>query len=125
MASAHTALRMMREVCLSLPDTAEATHFGEVCFRVGKRMFATCGEKKGICRIVVQLEPEHARRVVASHPRFEPYARQKNCVQIDVGKVEDWDEVRALVLESYRLIEAGSRARQNSRKATRKKRARK
>ena len=38
MATAQTALRMMREVCLSLPDTVEAEHFGEACFRVAKRI---------------------------------------------------------------------------------------
>ena len=37
----QTPLRMMREVCLSLPETVEGEHFGEACFRVGKRIFAT------------------------------------------------------------------------------------
>jgi predicted DNA-binding protein (MmcQ/YjbR family) len=118
MATAQTALRMMRQVCLSLPDTVEAEHFGEVCFRVGKRIFASCGEKEGICRLVVQLEPDHVRRLVSSDPRFEPYARQKNCVRIDAAGIKDWDEVRPLVLESYRLnkeskrpAKAGPRAR--------------
>jgi len=49
----------MREFCLSLPDTAESEHFGEACFRVGKRLFASCGEKDGVCRLVFHLEPEH------------------------------------------------------------------
>src|SRR5262245_49550702 len=73
MATPHTALRMMREICLSLPETSEGEHFGEASFRVGKRIFATCGEKDGVCRLVLQLEPEHARRLIASDPRFKPY----------------------------------------------------
>jgi len=48
MAAAPTALRMMREICLSLPETVEADHFGESCFRVRKRIFASCGEKDGV-----------------------------------------------------------------------------
>ena len=103
MATTQTALRMMREICLSLPETAEAEHFGEACFRVGKRIFASCGEKVGVCRLVFQLEPEHASRLVATDARFEPYPRQANCLWMDAAAVEDWDEVRALVLESYRL----------------------
>src|SRR5262245_40920800 len=99
----------MRETCLSLPDTVEADHFGAVCFRVGKRIFASCGEKDGVCRLVLQLEPEHTRRLVASDPRFEPYARQNHCVSMDVACVEDWEEVQALVLESYRLNAPGNR----------------
>jgi len=109
MATARMALRKMRELCLSLPDTVEANHFGETCFRVGKRIFASCGEKDGACRLVVQLDPEHARRLVESDPRFESYARQNNCVLMDAAAVEDWDEVRALVLESYRLNATGTR----------------
>src|SRR5262245_59184555 len=62
----------MRETSPSLPDTVEADHFGAVCFRVGKRIFASCGEKDGVCRLVFQREPEHTRRLVASDPRFEP-----------------------------------------------------
>jgi predicted DNA-binding protein (MmcQ/YjbR family) len=93
----------MREICLSLPDAVEVEHFGEGCFRVGKRIFASCGEKHGVCRLVVQLEPAHARRLIASDRRFQPYARQANCVWSDAADVEDWSEVRALVLESYRL----------------------
>jgi predicted DNA-binding protein (MmcQ/YjbR family) len=109
MADVHTALQRMREVCLSVPATVEAEHFGEVCFRVGKRIFASCGEKDGVCRLVFQLEPGHTSRLVDSDARFEPYTRQKNCVWMDASDVESWDEVRILVLESYRLNAPGSR----------------
>jgi hypothetical protein len=103
MATTQTTLRVMREICLSLPDTVEADHFGEACFRVGKRIFASCGEKAGVCRLVFQLEPAHAQRLIASDSRFQPYARQAHCVWTDAADVEDWAEVRALVLESYRV----------------------
>ena len=103
MATTPTALRMLREVCLSLPATVEAEHFGEACFRVGKRIFASCGEKGGVCRLVFQLEPAHAQRLTAADGRFRAYARQAHCVWMDAAGVEDWAEVRALVLESYRL----------------------
>ena len=103
MATVQTTLRKMREACLSLPDSVESEHFGEACFRVGRRIFASCGEKEGVYRLVFQLEPEHARRLVASDARFEPYARQSHCVRMDAAHVKDWNEVRAFVLESYRL----------------------
>ena len=125
MATAQAALRHMRHVCLSLPDSVEAEHYGEVCFRVGKRIFASCGEKAGVCRLVFQLEPEHASRLIETDPRFEPYARQKHCVWMDAAAVEDWDEVGALVLESYRLNEPGNRPPKKARRIARKKRARK
>jgi predicted DNA-binding protein (MmcQ/YjbR family) len=93
----------MRAMCLALPDTVEGDHFGESCFRVGRKIFATCGEKDGVCRIVFQLTPDHARRLMATDARFVPYARAKDGVWMDAAGVTDWDEVRALVLESYGL----------------------
>jgi predicted DNA-binding protein (MmcQ/YjbR family) len=120
----QTPLRMMREVCLSLPETVEGEHFGEACFRVGKRIFATCGEKHGVCRIVFQLKPVHARRLVASDPRFQPYARQKDGVWIDAADVEEWDEVRALVLESYQLNKVDARPSKKGQPPARRKRTR-
>ena len=125
MANAQTALQRMREICLPLPETAEAGHFGEACFRVGKRIFASCGEKAGVCRLVFQLEPDHARRLVASDGRVEPYPRQADCVWVDVDAVEDWDEVRELVLESYRLNAPGNRPARKAPSSARKKKPRK
>jgi predicted DNA-binding protein (MmcQ/YjbR family) len=103
MATIKQALRVMRTVCRALPDTTEKAHYGETCFVAGGKMFASCGEKAGDGRIVVQLEPDHARRLVTSNPRFEPYLRQKNCVWINVADIDDWDQIKSLVLESYRL----------------------
>ena len=122
MATAGTALRMMREICLSLPETVESEHFGEACFRIGNRIFASCGQKDGLCRLVLQLEPEHANQLVTADPRFQPYARQRHCVWMDAAGVEDWDEVRSLVLESYRLNAPGNRPPKRASATARKKR---
>ena len=103
MATTQAALRHMRRICLSLPDSVEAEHFGNACFRVGTRIFASCGEKAGVCRLVFQLEPEHASRLIETDPRFAPYTRQKHCVWMDAAAALDWNEIRALILESYRL----------------------
>ncbi len=124
MATNQAALRRMREVCLSLPYAVEAEHFGEACFQVGKRIFASCGEKAGLCRLVFQLEPEHARRLVASDPRFQPYTRQQHCVWMDAAEVADWDEVRRLVLESYALNAPSTRPPKRPSDPARKKRPR-
>jgi hypothetical protein len=47
MATAEAALAKMRAICLALPGSSEAVHFGEACFRVGKRIFASCGGEAG------------------------------------------------------------------------------
>jgi hypothetical protein len=127
MASASTALERVREICLSLPETSEGTHVGALCFRAGRRMFATCGEKDGVCVMVVQLESDHASLLVENDPRFQRYPRQKDCVLMDVTGVTDWSEVRELVLESYRLNAPAKKTRGAAprKKAAKKKVARK
>lgn len=95
----------MRRICLALPDTKETLTWGEPHFRVGEKIFAGLGDEEGKPVIGFKLEREHAEAIVQD-PRFwrAPYVGHKGWVSMDVSVVRDWDEVRALVLESYRLI---------------------
>jgi hypothetical protein len=93
----------MREICLSLPDTREGDHFGETAFYVKNKLFATCGDKHGICEIIFGLEPDHAEALVKNDPRFKPYPRDKRAVVLEAAKVKSWNELRPLLLESYEL----------------------
>ncbi|PYQ53197.1 MAG: phosphoribosylglycinamide formyltransferase [Acidobacteria bacterium] len=102
---APTVLAKMREICLSLPGTKETLTWGEPHFRVGDKIFAGCGDEKGRAVIGFKLEMDHADAIIQD-PRFSraPYVGHKGWVSMDASSVEDWDEVRPLVLESYRLI---------------------
>jgi predicted DNA-binding protein (MmcQ/YjbR family) len=117
-------LQKMRALCKALPGVLESPHFGERCFWVGKKLFASCGEKKGVCRVVVQLEPAHAERLVSTDPSFSWYGNQKNCVVIAGAALKNWSEVRRLVLESYRL-NSPDEARPRKKSPAAKKRTRK
>ena len=99
-------LAKVRAVCLSLPDTKETPTWGSPHFRVGEKIFAGCGEGDGQATLGCKLEMGHAAALVATDPRFTkaPYVGHKGWVSLDLRTVTDWDEVGALVLESYRLI---------------------
>lgn len=103
MVTSSEALTNVRRVCQPLPGVTEEDHFGERCFRVGKKIFASCGEKDGKCRIVLQMVPADAARFVRNDPRFRPYSRQKNCVEINADDVTDWTELQVYILGSYML----------------------
>ncbi len=98
-------LNEMRRICLSLPETAETMTWGQPHFRVRGKIFAGFGDHAGIENIGFKLEREHADAVIQD-PRFyrAPYVGAHGWVSMRVEGVRDWDEVRALVLESYRLI---------------------
>ena len=119
MATPQAALKKMREICLSLPDSREGEHFGQSAFRAGGRMFASCGFKDGTCRIVVQLEAARVKRLLSSDPRFRRYPLAPNCVELAAEDVRSWSEVRDLVRESYRLnVPAKARPRRPARAKT-------
>jgi len=100
-----SVLDHMRAICLALPDTKETLTWGQPHFRVGEKIFAGCGEERGRVVIGFKLDMDHADAIIQD-PRFwrAPYVGHKGWVSMEAGGVDDWDEVRPLVLESYRLI---------------------
>jgi len=105
MPKAGPCLLKMREFCLSLPDTKETLTWGKPHFRVGDKIFAGFDDQAEGPQAGFKLEKAHARSILAD-ARFAraPYAGQHGWVTMDLLGVADWEEVRALVLESYRLI---------------------
>lgn len=98
-------LKQIRELCLALPDTKETLTWGKPHFRVGEKIFCGYGEENGVASLGFKLEAAHARAIVAD-PRFwkAPYVGHKGWVSMDANSIEDWEEVRSLILESYKLI---------------------
>jgi predicted DNA-binding protein (MmcQ/YjbR family) len=102
----EVVLAKMREICLALPDTKETLTWGYPHFRVGEKIFAGWGSDKDKQSIGFKLEMDHADAMVMNDPRFTraPYVGHKGWVSMDPTTVKDWNEVRDLVFESYRLI---------------------
>jgi len=100
-----STLTEMRRICLALPESTETTTWGQPHFRVRGKIFAGCGDHGGTLTLGFKLEREHADAAIRD-PRFAraPYVGQHGWISMDAKGVRDWGEVRALVLESYRLI---------------------
>jgi predicted DNA-binding protein (MmcQ/YjbR family) len=98
-------LTKMKAICLSLPDTKLTMTWGKPHFRVGEKIFAGCGDEGGKASIGFKLEMAHAQRIL-DDPRFTraAYVGHKGWVSMDASRVTDWEEVRSLIHESYRLI---------------------
>ena len=100
----------MRAICLALPDTKETLTWGQPHFRVGEKIFAGCGEHGGKVMIGFKLTKPHADAVIHD-PRFEraPYVGKHGWVSMNPEAIDDWDQVRAMVHESYSLIAPGAK----------------
>jgi predicted DNA-binding protein (MmcQ/YjbR family) len=110
---ARSALERLRKIALALPDTEETMTWGEPHFRVKEKIFCGYGKEKGKEVIGFKLEMEHADILVHNDPRFTraPYVGHKGWVSMDAKGIKDWDEVRTLIEESYRLISAKKKRR--------------
>lgn len=105
MARPDVILKKLRQICLALPDTKETETWGKPHFRVGDKIFAGCGEEDGKFVVGFKLEMQHARQMIRI-PGFwkAPYVGHKGWVSMDASVVSDWELVRELIHESYRLI---------------------
>jgi predicted DNA-binding protein (MmcQ/YjbR family) len=69
------------------------------------KIFTGYGEEEGRHTMGFKLEKPHAKEIIKDE-RFwpAPYVGRHGWVSMDATKIKDWDEVRGLILESYRLI---------------------
>jgi predicted DNA-binding protein (MmcQ/YjbR family) len=106
MGKSDAVLTKVKEICLALPDTKLTITWGHPHFRVGEKIFAGYGEEGGKASIGFKLEMAHARRIIDEDARFSPapYVGRHGWVSMDASRITDWDEVRSLIHESYRLI---------------------
>ena len=79
--------------------------WGKPHFRVGEKIFAGYGEENGKRVVGFKLEMAHANLAVQV-PGFSraPYVGHKGWVSLETDSVSDWEEVREMILESYKLI---------------------
>jgi predicted DNA-binding protein (MmcQ/YjbR family) len=106
MSSQEQILERLRRTCLALPGTLEVTAWGHPNFKVGKKAFAVFEQYKGEWAIAVKAERAHQQFLVAEDERFyiTPYAGKYGWVSLKVGTSVDWDLVKDLVTQSYRLV---------------------
>lgn len=102
---ASATLAKVSALCLALPDTKLTMTWGSPHFRVGEKIFCGFGDEDGKLTLGVKLAMSHALAVV-KEPRFWPskYVGKHGWVTMDVTKRKSWEEVAALIRESYELI---------------------
>lgn len=105
---ASEVLKRVREICLSLPETAEKEAWSAPTFRVKKKMFAMfVNNHHGDERVALWLDapPGDQELLVAADPvRFfvPPYQGPFGWIGVRVDLDPDWDEVRELVVDAWR-----------------------
>lgn len=98
-------LQRLRRICLALPETDEVVTWGHPTFRAAGKTFAVYEEYKGVPSLAFKAGLA-GQPGLLEEPRFyrTPYIGNRGWVSLDVRRKVDWDEVRALVESSYRLV---------------------
>jgi predicted DNA-binding protein (MmcQ/YjbR family) len=101
----RAAFAKVSALCLALPDTKLTMTWGSPHFRVAEKIFCGFGAEHGKQVMGVKLVMAHAKSIVKDS-RFwpAPYVGKHGWVSMDVTRRKSWDEVAALIRESYELI---------------------
>lgn len=100
----HPALDKLRELTLSLPETAEVIAWEHPTFRVKNKIFASFGSYGGGPSIGCK-QTKIDQSVLVEDPRISvaPYVGKHGWITIQVENMP-WPMIEQLVLQSYRLI---------------------
>lgn len=106
---AQKKLARLREFCAELPETSETTSFGTPAFKAGKKTFLSVyryrskGQRSRRLCMQCWVGPE-LQATLCDDPRFRvpSYIGHRGWIDLDVEERFDWEEVRHLVVGSYR-----------------------
>lgn len=100
---AQQVLKSLRKICLSWPETSEGAQFGSPVWRAGKKTFVCAYDYGKGLKLAFWVGVDRQGLLTADERyQIPPYLGHNGWIALDVTRNCDWDEVRALALESYR-----------------------
>jgi hypothetical protein len=101
-------IEQLRAICLALPEAVEKVFGGHdtPTFRVHDRIFAQYEERGGSPALWCKAPPGAQTVLVEADPGqffVPPYVGHNGWIGMRLGLGTDWDEVTALVHDSYRM----------------------
>lgn len=98
-------LAALREVCAALPEVEEVVDgFGHTTFKVRKKSFLIAGMGEEGDAISIKSDPATQDLLVRRGPYYRtPYIGQHGWVSVAGPLDHDWDEIRELIADGWRL----------------------
>jgi hypothetical protein len=108
---AQAVLKKLDAICARLPETERGSKFGAPMWRAGTKTFVSTHYYTGRLKLSFWVGPARQKELVAdkgrgkrTKNRFEisQYTGHSGWIDLDVEDGQDWAEISALALESYR-----------------------
>ena len=99
-------LETAREICLSLPNTFEADHFGKPSYRVGKKIFATLwlDEKRMIVKLPPNIQANYCEKSSQAYSPVEGYWGKQGWTQVELSKGISKNEIEILLQIAWSTV---------------------
>jgi predicted DNA-binding protein (MmcQ/YjbR family) len=96
-------LKKLDAICLALPETVRGQQFGAPVWKAGKKSFAGAHCYSGRLKLSFWVGPERQRKL-SKDRRYciSAYTGHNGWIDLDVEEHQDWNEIKELVLASYR-----------------------
>ncbi|MGE0621214.1 MAG: MmcQ/YjbR family DNA-binding protein [Pseudomonadales bacterium] len=100
---ARAVLGRLDAICERLPETSQATQFGNPVWKAGKKTFVSTHYYTGRLALSFWVGTD-AQTLLTQDSRYRipAYTGQNGWIDLDVEDQADWEEIEQLTLESYR-----------------------
>jgi predicted DNA-binding protein (MmcQ/YjbR family) len=101
--AARAVLKKLDAILLRLPETERGSRFGMPTWQAGSKVFATAHYYTGRLKLSFWVGAARQKELIKDR-RFEisQYTGHNGWIDLDVHQEQDWAEIGALALESYR-----------------------
>lgn len=99
-------IEQLRQICTDLPGVTEDIKWdNDLCFSVGKKMFAVTGIENAEGGVSVKTTPEKFAELT-ERPGIRPahYVARYHWITVEDPNAVSTDELRQLIRESYQLV---------------------
>ncbi|MEJ7848630.1 MAG: MmcQ/YjbR family DNA-binding protein [Pyrinomonadaceae bacterium] len=99
-------VEQLREFCCSLPHVTEDVKWGnDLCFCIGKKMFAVTGIDTGNSSVSFKCKPEKSAELIELDGIIPVhYVARYHWVTMEKGGAIDAGELRELIANSYKMV---------------------